>query len=245
VNISQRSYSKELLDSTDIPFEDIERNMEELEFINKHLGGHKITLSGIRSLLRSSGYKAGVELAICEVGCGGGDNMLAILNWCKAREIPVRLTGIDINSDCVEVARGKFSNGDAQFITADYITVTFDECKPDYIFSSLFCHHFTNEQLVQMIRWMRSGAKRGFFINDLQRHSLAYYSIKLLTAAFSRSYLVKNDAPLSVLRGFTRKEWELLLDQAGIDEYLIKWKWAFRYLVLVQNVFNEPTQMRE
>ena len=43
---SQRSYQQELLDRHDIPFIDIKRNMQELEFINKYLGGHQITIAG-------------------------------------------------------------------------------------------------------------------------------------------------------------------------------------------------------
>ena len=43
-SFQQRSYQKELLDRDDIPFEDIQQNMKELEFINHFLGGHNITL---------------------------------------------------------------------------------------------------------------------------------------------------------------------------------------------------------
>ena len=81
---------------------------------------------------------------------------------------------------------------------------------------------------------MHQNAEKGFFIADLHRHPLAYYSIKLLTGLFSKSYLVKNDAPLSVLRGFSRKEWEALLAQPGIKNYSIRWKWAFRWLIIVE-----------
>ena len=49
MNFSIRSYEKELLDRDDIPFADIRQNMQELDFINAKLGGHKITLEGVRS----------------------------------------------------------------------------------------------------------------------------------------------------------------------------------------------------
>ena len=83
-----------------------------------------------------------------------------------------------------------------------------------------------------MILWMKENCKTGFFINDLQRHPLAYYSIKWITKLFSRSYLVKNDAPLSVARAFEKKEWEQIFLKAGIKNYSIRWKWAFRYLIV-------------
>jgi len=224
-----RSYEKELLDRDDIPFADIRQNMRELDIINTRLGGHAITLKGFRHLL---GDKKSVT--VCEIGCGGGDNLAAIERWCRKRKIAVTLTGIDINPDCIEVARSTLASTGATLLISDYQLVHFDTGKPDIIFSSLFCHHFTDEQLVSMLQWMHRNASLGFFINDLHRHWLAYYSIKWLTALFSRSYLVKNDAPLSVRRGFARKEWTALLRQAGIDNSRLRWKWAFRWLLVAQ-----------
>jgi 2-polyprenyl-3-methyl-5-hydroxy-6-metoxy-1,4-benzoquinol methylase len=225
VNFHIRSYQSELLDRDDIPFEDIRRNMQELNFINSYLGGHNITLAGIESL---SGHRK--QLTICEIGCGGGDNLAAIGRWAKRNNKEVSYIGIDINPACIEVAKERLPANQSKLIVSDYRQVQFDE-KPDIIFSSLFCHHFTNEELVKQLQWMQSQARVGFFINDLHRHPLAYYSIKWLTAAFSKSYLVKNDAPLSVMRGFSRKEWRELLDTAGIVNFSIRWKWAFRWLL--------------
>ena len=85
---------------------------------------------------------------------------------------------------------------------------------PDIIFSSLFCHHFTDDELVEMLQWMKYHAATGFFINDLHRHPLAYNFIKYATKFFSKSYLVKNDAPLSVLRGFRKNEWQNIFDKS-------------------------------
>ena len=82
-----------------------------------------------------------------------------------------------------------------------------------------------------MLGWMQEHARVGWFINDLQRHPLAWWSIRLLTGWLSRSYLVRNDAPLSVLRGFKRGEWERILQEARMKGYSLQWKWAFRWLV--------------
>jgi hypothetical protein len=82
-----------------------------------------------------------------------------------------------------------------------------------------------------MLVWMNENASVGFFINDLHRHPLAYHFIKITSKFFSKSYLVKNDAPLSVLRGFKKIEWKQLLRKAGLENASVKWRWAFRYLV--------------
>jgi 2-polyprenyl-3-methyl-5-hydroxy-6-metoxy-1,4-benzoquinol methylase len=229
---THRSSQSELIDAPDIPFSDWEVCLRELNTINTYLGGHAITIEGIRRL--TAGQLSNKQFTVCEIGCGGGDNLKAIHKE-GIPAISFRYIGIDLNEACIAFARKSCSELNADFICSDYKLVDFGSSKPDIIFNSLFCHHFTNEQLIEMLRWMKDNSTTGFFINDLQRHPLAYHSIKVLTQLFSRSYLVKNDAPISVQRGFLKSEWEALLDKAGISRYEIRWRWAFRHLVLVKH----------
>jgi 2-polyprenyl-3-methyl-5-hydroxy-6-metoxy-1,4-benzoquinol methylase len=231
-----RSYKKELLDKDDIPFADIKRNMQELDFINRKLGGHDITLDGIVALIKNKPL-LNHQLKVVEIGCGGGDNLRSIKTWAAHIKLPVALLGIDINEECVAYAKEQERNNGIEFIHSDY-RQSFFQSKADIIFSSLFCHHFTDEELVQQLQWMKQKSNLGFFINDLHRHPVAYYSIKILTKLFSSSYLVKNDAPLSVQRGFKRSEWQQLFSSAGIENYYCKWRWAFRWLITCSNDDN-------
>ena len=226
IDYSTRSYNKELLDSNNIPFEDIAENMKELDFINTHLGGHSITIKGFKKLNRKRN-----NISVCETGCGGGDNLNALAKFCRKNKIIATFTGIDINADCIDFAKARSCIDEVNFIVSDYRLIDFENSKPDIIFSSLFCHHFTDEELIAMLQWMKNNSTVGFFINDLHRHPVAYNFIKYATRFFSKSYLVKNDAPLSVLRGFKKKEWKDIFKKAGINDYEIQWKWAFRHLI--------------
>lgn len=229
---AQRSIQSELIDDPDVPFKDWSTCLRELNTINTFLGGHAITIQGVKRLLPSTVS----PVTIAEIGCGGGDNLKAIYNWNKKKNFPLQYIGIDLNKACIDFAEENCRDlPGAQFLTTDYRYAKFDKNLPDIIFSSLFCHHFTNEQLVEMLIWLKHNTKTGFFINDLQRHPIAYHSIKWLTGAFSNSYLVKNDAPISVLRGFIKAEWDALMQQAGINNYTIEWKWAFRYLIIIKH----------
>ncbi|HYH13723.1 MAG TPA: methyltransferase domain-containing protein [Flavisolibacter sp.] len=227
-SFKNRSYQKELLDGDAIPFEAIRQNMAELDTINHLLGGHRITLKAIRALI---GSHPGKIWHITEIGCGGGDNLRVIQNWADQHHIKVVLTGIDINKECIAFAQSRVANSTIRFIQSDYRDVQFEE-KPQIIFSSLFAHHFNDSDLIQQLRWMKDKCTVGFFINDLHRQPLAYYSIKILTKVFSKSYLVKHDAPLSVLRGFHRKEWQALCKQANLTSVSYQWCWAFRWLII-------------
>ena len=223
INLQFRSNKKEILDNDDLPFEDIKVCMKELNSINTMLGGHAITIKGIESFSTSKND----SIIACEIGCGGGDNLKAISK--KYRN--GIFIGIDLKKSCIDFAAKQYPELKADWITSDYSKVFF-KTQPDIIFSSLFCHHFTDEQLVYMLQWMDGNSKKGFFINDLQRSSIAYYLIKMITKIFSKSYMVKNDGPISVSRSFTKKDWEILFAKAGISNFTVKWKWAFRYLIV-------------
>lgn len=218
-----------MLDRNGIPFADIRRNMEELEFINRYLGGHAITLDGIKALLKHQ-ENLHKEISIAEIGCGGGDNLRAIRDWAISQNFPAKLIGIDLNEECITYAAQHPKNKGIRFLHSDYRLARF-ETTPAIVFSSLFCHHFTDEELAAQLQWMKANSDVGFFINDLHRHPLAYYSIKWLTALFSKSYLVKNDAPLSVQRGFRKEDWNAVFAKAGIENYRCEWRWAFRWLI--------------
>jgi 2-polyprenyl-3-methyl-5-hydroxy-6-metoxy-1,4-benzoquinol methylase len=225
--MNQRSNQKELLDRDDIPFEHIKKNMQELETINTLLGGHRITLAGLRRLLNGS-----KQVHICEIGCGGGDNLKAIMAWCRKKNISASFTGIDIKDTCIEYARENLAGESVHWICSDYRDVVFEN-KPDIIFSSLFCHHFNDDEVADIFRWKYENARLGFFVNDLHRNIIAQRSIQILTQLFSSSYLVKNDAPLSVKRGFRKLDWITIFNRSGIQGEL-KWEWAFRWLVIVK-----------
>ncbi|WP_042479979.1 methyltransferase domain-containing protein [Solitalea canadensis] len=225
-----RSLEKELLDADEIPSDDLRQNLRELDIINHYLGGHSITIKGIKQLIKNQKQ----SISILDIGSGGGDTLKAVAIWGREQNQKLKLIGVDLKNDCIEFAKENCIDfPEISFIQSDYRTIEHSDLKIDIIISSLFCHHLTNDEIVVFLRWMHKNSRTGFIINDLQRHPIAYQSIKLLTTLFSKSYLVKNDAKLSVARGFIKSDWENLIHKAGIKNAYIKWHWAFRHLIVV------------
>ncbi|RIJ37390.1 methyltransferase domain-containing protein [Pontibacter oryzae] len=232
--LKQRSEELELMDDLSLSGEELRQNLQELEVINNWLGGHKVVLNALEQL--SAKYKP-TRLRIADIGCGGGGTLKSIARWARKRSIPVELVGVDANDFMVQYARNCCAAySEITIEQHDVFSESFAQQKYDVVVCSLFCHHFTDRQLVCMFRQLYRQAQLGVIINDLHRHWLAYYSIKYITAVFSKSYLVKNDAPLSVWRAFRRSELKRLVQQAGVTRYKLRWMWAFRWQLLLHKV---------
>jgi 2-polyprenyl-3-methyl-5-hydroxy-6-metoxy-1,4-benzoquinol methylase len=222
-----RSNEKELLDQEEIPPADLYRNLQELDFINHWLGGYNISFAALKKVLKKNR-----RYTIVDIGCGGGDTLKRISNWNKAAGFDLELYGVDIKPVCIEYASKNLRSKPVTLICDDYRNVFDHLAHADIIHACLFCHHLTEQQMIDLVVFALNH-KAILVVNDLERNPLAYYSIKWLTRLFSKSYLVRNDAPLSVLRGFKKTEWLDILQKAGAQKYSIRNKWAFRHEVIV------------
>ena len=222
-----RSLQKELLDQDDIPEADLFQNLKELDFINHWLGGYQISFNALKKVI-----KRDRRYLLVDIGCGGGDTLKRMQQWNKKEGYNLDLYGVDIKPVCIAYATENLKAAPVTLICDDYRHIFAHLKQVDVIHACLFCHHLAEDQLVELVRFALNH-RSVLVINDLERNPIAYYAIKWLTLLFSRSYLVKNDAPLSVLRGFRRKEWRDILEKAGAVRYSVRNKWAFRHEVIV------------
>lgn len=222
-----RSKKKELLDAEFIPEKDLFQNLKELNTINYLLGGYNVTFKALTKIL-----KRDKTYCLVDIGSGGGNTLKHIYDWAQKKEYAFRLYGIDLKQTCIDYSEKNEPNKTIKFICDDYRNLYKHVPKVDVIHASLFCHHLSEAQIFELIQFASVNGSI-LVINDLERNPIAYYSIKLLTKLFSNSYLVKNDAPLSVLRGFKKREWEEILRTAGTKKFSITNKWAFRHEVII------------
>lgn len=231
-----RSTTPELMDDPNVDGQALRRNLDELAFINRWLGGNEVVTQALTRLWRKGWLNSAGQrrLQIADLGCGGGDILREVADWALDKNLNVSLTGVDANPVMIRYAQAKcvlYSN--IHFLQTDIFAADFKRNQYDIIICSLFCHHFTDTQLQVLFTQLKQQARLAIIINDIHRHPVAYYSIKWLTQLFSRSYLVKNDAPLSVLRAFRRSELAALFKWAGIERYYLHWQWAFRWQAII------------
>lgn len=226
--LNHRSYQKELLDEELIDSSLLFQNLMELNFINRYLGGHRISVKGISSLLKKQPIQH-----LMDIGCGGGDALMAMYQYSERNKLNLRFTGSDLKADCISYAQQYCAKVSAiQFKQEDFRSVLNADATIQAVHAALFFHHFSEDDIVAFLKTCKAH-KVAVVINDLERNIIAYYAIKWLTRFFSSSPLVKHDAPLSVARGFKKKEWEAILKSAGIENYELQSCWAFRHLIII------------
>jgi len=233
--LKHRSSDIEIMDDFHCQGPVVSQTLKELDLINRLLGGNQISLDAIDNVLsnaNTSFLKA--PLTIADLGCGSGELLKLIAKKAKRKNIPVSLIGVDANPFIIEYAKNHTKEYDEiTYLTSDVTQEEFYSQTFDIINCTLFCHHFDDASLILLLKNLHAHTRKAIIINDIHRHWFAYHSIKWLTAIFSSSSMVKYDAKLSVLRAFKRKELESIFENAGIKNYSIKWKWAFRYEIVI------------
>ena len=228
----ERATEPELMDDLTLSGEALRQNLRELEFINQWLGGHAVVRQALNRLVAPPFWARFPEnrLKVADLGSGGGDTLKMVADWARQHNLSVELVGLDANAFMIDYATAHCHGyPEISFRQADVFSEAVSYQHYDVVICSLFLHHFRNEALVSLFSRFKKQIGLAVVVNDLHRHALAYYSIKSLTQLFSRSYLVKNDAPLSVKRAFSRADWENILRQAGVKTYELRWRWAFRW----------------
>jgi len=224
-----RSTEKELLDETNISKKLLFKNLRELDILNRHTGGHTITLKGLKQLVTDHTK----TYHIVDLGCGSGDSLRAIADWACKNNFNVKLTGVDMNANVIDYLRKHCSAyPEISGITGDYQEFLDRNTSVDIVLCSLFCHHLNENELIKLFNYFSEKVTTGFVINDLQRNWMTYYSAWLSTRLLNGTILAKNDGPVSVLRGFKVSELKHLLEKANTENYIIQKKRLFRLLVI-------------
>ena len=220
------------MDDLNCSGEVVHQTLRELEFINQWLGGNKVTVRGLDQLISQSSINQ--KLSIADLGCGSGEMLKLVNEHLKEHSLDLQLMGIDANANIIRYAEKNCNHvHNISFQVKNILDTSFPKEEYDVIIATLFLHHFSDKQLIEIFHQLKNQARVGIVVNDLHRHPLAFYSIKLLTRLFSKSSMVKYDAPLSVLRGFRKKELITILHAAGIRKYTLAWKWAFRWQIII------------
>ncbi len=237
MDFSKRNHEPEIIDTPDlIGSSEWRVILQELRIVNRWLGGSRAVLQKIKPLIEEiAGHRTDQQpVRIVDLGSGSGDIPADLVSWARKAGHSLRVLAVDVDSTVCEIAyRRTLSFPEITVLQGDVRRPPLREGGCDLILCSAFLHHFTDVEIATLLKTLLPRTRKGVVINDLHRHPLADWGIRLLTALFSRSKAVRNDGPLSVLKGFRRLEFGAILEAAGVGRAKVKWRWAFRYVAFI------------
>ncbi|GLR65758.1 hypothetical protein GCM10010909_04360 [Acidocella aquatica] len=226
MDLSKRAGLAELMDAPDLDPQTYQRCLRDLAAVNRVTFTHHPTL---RWLVHATLHlPPGAKISVLDVAYGQGDLLRLIARWAGKRGLQVELSGIDLNPRSQLAARAATPPGTSiDYRTGDVFA--FAPAAPfDYIVTSQFTHHLTNPEIIRLLRWLEANAATGWHINDLHRHPFAYHGFPLLARLLRWHPIVRHDGAVSIARAFIRRDWEALLQQAGISAKTT-WHFPFRF----------------
>jgi 2-polyprenyl-3-methyl-5-hydroxy-6-metoxy-1,4-benzoquinol methylase len=231
IDFSRRSSQSELMDTDATDYAVFHQCLQQLRIVNILALAYRPTLRWLGDMLQ--GARPDETISVLDVGSGGGDMLRRIATYLRRRNLKYELTGVDLNPLAQQSAEA--TTPAAMGIHYETSNIfSFDPSRhADLIMSCDFTHHLTDPELVRFIQWMEAHATRGWFINDLHRHSFPYYFIKTVFNLLPFNRMMRSDGPISITRAFRAADWRRVLDAAGIPEgrRSIRWFFPFRYVV--------------
>lgn len=188
----------ELLDGA--PDEAAETNLQEIAFLNRWFGGHRVLRGSLRQI-----FGPRDAFTMLDVGAATGD---------VARTVKRAFPSAQVTS--LDWQERNLRSAPQPKVAANAFALPFADSTFDIVHCALFLHHFTDEQVVELLANMARVARQAVVVQDLERHPLAYYFLPSTAWLLRWSSLVLHDGPVSVEAAFHRQELESLARKAGL-----------------------------
>lgn len=176
--------------------------------------------------------EGGEALRVLDLASGGGDVAIGLARRVRRAGLRVAIEGCDVSPAAVSFAsRSAASAGvGVRFFRLDALKDAMPEGF-DVLTCSLFLHHLSDDEAVELLRRMAAAARRAVLINDLERSTVGYALAWAGCRLLSRSPIVHHDGPASVRAAFTVEEALGLACRAGLAGVRLTRHWPRRFLL--------------
>lgn len=201
--VPDRVGAEEILDG-DISPAEAEASLSDIEWVHRKLGGRLLLRHRLLPLLGSLAGGPGKTLSLLDLGCGSGHVGRDLVEAFARRGGSLHVFGLDLKVSHARLsARGRSTAGDA-------LRLPYTDGSADVVFSTLFLHHFSPDELPGLLAESRRVARKVVISYDLSRHRVARALISAVGPLAFRTRISTLDGRASVLAAYTRAEIAML-----------------------------------
>jgi SAM-dependent methyltransferase len=246
----KRSTEKEMMDLPGNPRDLLVEDLRNLRIINRYLGGYRGVMKGLKGLVRKDAMS---RFSLLDVGTGSADIPKVIVRWARNQRIEARIVALEPEPVTARVAamltqqetnplfipllhrrkEGDFRRCGISVVRGDGMAPPFRAASFDFVLASQMLHHFSEEEIVALLRTWSRLARKAILVSDLVRDPLAYYGIRVITHLFTRNQMTRFDGPLSVRRALTLNEWRELFREAAVGPFRVVPIFPYRQMTVI------------
>jgi len=205
----------ELMDVSQEVTPELERDLANLESLNRYFGSHALIRRFMELWL-----EPGHSYRLLDVATGAGDIPRLIADWAREREVMVQIVAIDANASTVKIAEEQSANyPEIQWVCAD-AREYHSRSRFDLVVCSLALHHFSEDDAIRVLRRCRELSAHYVLVADLERSWLAAAGVWFITEFVYRDHMTRVDGRMSVKRAFSFPEFRSLAERAGWDAFI-------------------------
>ncbi|MGN6674564.1 MAG: methyltransferase domain-containing protein [Thermomicrobiales bacterium] len=199
-------------------------NLRDIRLINRWLGWTGAMAREAGAVMARLQLR---EATLLDVATGSGDIPLAVARQGARRGLAIHAIGGDISRSVLAAARAVTP---LDLVCFDAAHAPFADASMDIVTCSLALHHFPPDAAVTVLRELGRITRRALIVSDLERSWPGYLGARLLVTLL-RNPMTHHDAPVSVLRAYTRAELRALAHTAGLTGARVTSRFPFRLLL--------------
>lgn len=227
VDLDSRERLAEWMDEPDLPREAHLLALRGLARLNRLAAVVLGMCTRLEAFARASGLR---RLRVVELASGGGDNALALVRRAERRGLELDYVGLDLSPVAVQLATAQAERAartSLRFLQADVLEDPWPE-GVHAVVSSLFLHHLSEVQLLELFARIRREAPGCFVLSDLERSRFGYLLATSVPPLVTSSPVVRLDARLSVRAALRREELLDLARRAGLAQARVERRFPAR-----------------
>lgn len=229
--LSRRDRQPELMDQPEVDRDAHRHALDGLRTTNSICRTAQVIWRGIMDLnIRPTG---GQPLRVLDIAAGGGDVLRGVAKLASEQGVAMEFHGCDISATAVEYAQCAANRDAVANVGFSRLNALTDPLPTGYdvLMCTLFLHHLSEVDAIELLRQMAGAAKRCVIVDDLRRTRFGYFYAWAGGRLITRSHIVHADGPLSVRAAFTIAEARQLALDAGLQNARFRSHWPERFLM--------------
>jgi SAM-dependent methyltransferase len=225
----ERSSKPENIDVGSYSPAEYESCIIELQRVNRWLGdAHALRVSLLADIEAADQR----TFSVLDIGAGSGELLRVIARWARESGSSAFLVGLELNArSAAAIFNESRPYERLNAVRGDAFCLPFRDKQFDYVMSSLFTHHFSDSEVVTLLKEMARVARCGIYVIDLHRHPVAYLLYTTVGRLMLHSRLLREDGALSILKSFKPAELLELGKRAGLTDVVVERHFPYRLLL--------------